>query len=77
MFKALAALAAVTVCCLSNDYPAKSEMLYRTGDSVYGGSSYNFGRYETDILRSTPATEVIRDRDGNSYRCHLGYCRSY
>ena len=27
MFKALAALAAVTVCCLGNDYPAKSQVL--------------------------------------------------
>ena len=27
MFKALAALAAVTVCCLGNEYPAKSQAL--------------------------------------------------
>ena len=78
MFKALAAAAAITICCLGNEYPAKAELIYRTGPSIYGGNSYNHGKYRTDTLRSGPLGEVIRDRDNNRYRCNsIGRCRSY
>ena len=34
MFKALAALAAVTVCCLGNEYPAKAQLSQQQLDQV-------------------------------------------
>ena len=78
LIKVTIAIAAITVCCMGNEYPAKAERLYRTGESVYGGNSYNFGKYRTDTLRSGPMGEVIRDRSGNRWRCNsLGRCSSY
>jgi len=78
LIKATIAIAAITVCCMGNEYPAKAEYLRRTGESVYGGNSYNHGRYRTDVYRSSPGSEVIVDQSGNRWRCTgYGSCTSY
>jgi len=68
MLKTMFAAACVAVCCCGE--PAKADYLYYTGQSPYGGNSYNHGKYRTDTYRSTPLTEVIQDRSGNRWNCN-------
>ena len=69
LIKATIAIAAITVCCMGNEYPAKAEYLRRTGESVYGGNSYNHGR-SSSINPATagvaPATAAALPTDGCS-----------
>ena len=69
MIKTMFAAACIAVCCCGE--PAKADRLFYTGESIYGGNSYNYGKYRTDTLRSNPimGTEVIRDNNGNRWTC--------
>ena len=66
MFKALAALAAVTVCCLGNDYPAKShhahfgeDVLNRT--SALGAAMNNLDRMAETARQEYRLRQIIRE----------------
>ena len=58
--------------------PAKADYIYDTGTSIYGGRSYNYGKYRTAPSyqqRSWNQGGTIQDRDGNLYDCNYGTCK--
>ena len=65
MLKALTAAAAITVCCLGNDYPAKSQSCYGTSNSYgYSGSCSDGygGRYQ---FNGSGGSGTLRGTTGN------------
>lgn len=75
MFKALIATAAITVCCLGNDYPAKSQNCYGTTNAYgssgtcsdgYGGSYRYSGSGNSRRLTGTTGGGAFVDGNVNS-----------
>ncbi len=64
---------------LSIFIPCFADTIYRTGENIYGGNSYNWGEYETagELDQDPWSEETIQNAEGELYDCDSwGICHS-